>query len=86
MGLRSHSPDRTGEPEVGYFISDLCASLSFLQQDVLGFDVAMDEVLLMDALESLHYFHHDFDALLESESLSGEPSLVGEEVPLLAVL
>lgn len=46
----------------------------------------MDEVLLVDTLEPLHDFHHDFNSVVEGEGAAWQAGLVGEEVALLAVL
>ena len=46
----------------------------------------MDEVLFVDAFQSLEDLDHDPESLLNGESLAGEPGLVGEQVALVAVV
>jgi hypothetical protein len=62
VGLRPYAADGPREPEIGDFIGELVAFL--LEEDVFGFDVPVDEVLLVDALECLHHFHYHLHCML----------------------
>ncbi len=69
MCLSAYSTDRPGKSKVSDFIGDLIALL--LKEYIFRLDVPMDEVLLVDALESLHDFHDDLDGMPEGEDLAG---------------
>jgi hypothetical protein len=57
-----------------------------LEEDVFGLDVAVDEVLFVDALEPLHDLHDDAGGLTQREGLTRQFGLVCEKVAHFAVL
>lgn len=55
VGLGSHPSNGPGKPEICNFVGEF-APFS-LEEDVLAFDIPMNEVSLMDAFESFHNFY-----------------------------
>ena len=55
MGLRAYSSDGSGETKISYFVDNF-SSLLLLEKDVLGLYVSVNEIFLMDALQSFEYF------------------------------
>ena len=76
--------DRSCKAKISNFVASLIPHL--FEQDVLGLDVPVDEIFLMNTLESLHDLDDDLDRMLDGEGLPGKLGLEGKEVALIAVL
>lgn len=65
VGFGTNASDRPGESKVGDFVAHVrtLPSLGFQKQNVLGFDVAMNKIPFVNAFESLHDLHHDFQGV-----------------------
>lgn len=72
MCFGSDSTDRSGETEISYFVLNLEAIIfgDFLQQNILWFDIPVNEILFMDALESFHDFDHNFECMIEGKGFA----------------
>ena len=83
MSFGSHSSNRTCKPKVSYFVCEVSAQ--FFEENVLAFDVAMNEVFLMNALEPFHDFNDDSDCLSERKYFTWKFGLIGKKVSLFTV-
>lgn len=84
MSFGSHPSNRPGESKICNFIGEVVAF--FFEEDILAFDISVDEIFLMDALEPLHDFYYHFDSVFKRKNFAWQFCLVGKEISLLAVL
>ena len=85
MSLSSHSSNRPRETKISYFI-DRFTSLLLLKQNIFRFNIPVNEIFLVYAFQTFKYLNKHAQRLLDSECLSRQPSLIGEQVSLVAVL
>ena len=81
------SSDWSGKSKICNFIPHFRSLASLLpwQKNVFTLDVSMDKVSFMNAFESFHDLHNDFEGMFQSEGFSGEFGLVSEKISLFAV-
>lgn len=68
VSFGSHPSNRPGESKICNFISEVVAF--FFEEDILAFDISVDEIFLMDALEPLHDFYYHFDSVLKRKNFA----------------
>lgn len=76
---------RPGKPKISNLI-DPPSFFGGFDENVFGFDVAVDVVFLVDDAEALEDLHEDVEGVAEGEAFCFEFGLVGEEVALVAEL
>jgi hypothetical protein len=86
----SFGPDASngpGKPKIGNFVANLSPlpALFLRQQHILTIDIPLDKAPLMNALQALHNLHHDFEGMVETESLSWQFCLVSQKISLLTI-
>jgi hypothetical protein len=65
MGFGSYTTNGSGKSKISDFVFYVVAIGlgNFLEQDILGFDVSMNKVLLVNTFESLHNLHQNLNSL-----------------------
>ena len=90
VSLGSSSTDRSSKPKVRNFVADFLCVLSldcpFGEKHVLGLNIAMYKVSLVNALEPFDHLDDDSERLFEGECLARQLGLIGKEVTHIAVL
>lgn len=87
MSFGPDASDGPGKAKIGNLVAHLSPFpvLFLRQQHILTLDIPMNKAPLMNALQTLHNLHHDFERMVETESLSGQFCLVGQKISLLTI-
>jgi hypothetical protein len=87
MSFGPDASNGSGKSKIGNFVAHLSPlpALFLGQQHILTLDIPMNKAPLMNALQALHNLHHDFERMVETESLSGQFCLVSQKISLLAI-
>lgn len=65
MSFGSDACDGPGEPEIGNFVLNIVAVAfgDFLEEYIFGFNVSVDEIVLVNQFQPLHDFDYDLKSL-----------------------